>query len=101
MAEFVAVADAGEIAPGTGKEVQVNGRRVAVFNVDGRFFACDDECPHVGFSLAEGEVEDGKVICFGHGWGFDLETGACDVMPADIDVFPVEIVDGQVRVAVT
>ncbi len=101
MAEFVKVADTGEIAPGTGKEVQVNGRRVAILNVDGQFFACDDECPHAGFSLAEGEVQDGKIVCFGHGWGFDLQSGACDLMPVDIDVFPVQVVNGEVRVAIT
>lgn len=100
MAEFVTVARADEIAPGTGKECQVNGRRVAVFNVEGAYFACDDECPHVGFSLAEGDLEDGKIVCFGHGWAFDLKTGECDRMPLDIDVFPVEVVDGEVRVAV-
>ena len=99
MAEFVPVARATDIAPGTGKECRVNGRRVAVFNVDGVFRACDDECPHVGFSLAESELEDGKVVCFGHGWAFDLHTGECDQMPVDIDVFRVEVVDGEVRVA--
>lgn len=100
MPEYVTVAQANEIAPGQGLGVEVNGRRVAVFNVDGRYMACDDACPHVGFSLAEGDLDDRSVICFGHGWAFNLETGSCDTMPVEVDVFPVEVVDGQVRVAV-
>ena len=100
MTEFVTVARTREIAPGTSRQCRVNGRRVAVFNVDGAFHACDDECPHVGLSLAAGDIEDGKVVCYGHGWGFDLTTGECDRMPVDVDVFPVEVVNGEVRVRV-
>jgi len=100
MSQYVTVARVDDIAPGAGKEVQVNGRRVAVFNVEGQFFACQDDCPHVGFSLAEGEIEDGKVVCFGHGWGFDLKNGECDRMPVNIQTFPVEVVGDEVRVKV-
>lgn len=100
MTDFVTVARVEDIAPGTGKRYAVKDRRVAVFNVDGTFRACDDECPHVGFSLAEGDVEDGKVFCYGHGWAFDLQTGECDRMPEEVEIFPVEVVDGEVRVRV-
>ncbi len=98
--EFLTIARAAEIPPGTAQRFAVKDRQVAVFNIDGTFYACDDRCPHVGFSLAEGEVEDGKVFCYGHGWGFDLQTGECDRMPEDVEVFPVEVVDGDVRVRV-
>lgn len=100
MGGFVSVARVDDVAPGKAKEIQVNGRRIALFNVDGAFYACDDECPHVGFSLAEGDLDGAKVVCFGHGWGFDLATGACDAAPAEVQVYPVQIVDGCVQIQV-
>jgi hypothetical protein len=48
MTDFTTVAKVGDIAPGQGQAFPVNGRMVAVFNEDGKFFAIDDFCPHMG-----------------------------------------------------
>ena len=57
MSTFVKACAASEIAPGTGKTVAVEGKELALFNVDGTFHAIDNECPHRGGPLAEGELE--------------------------------------------
>jgi len=56
MAEFVKVASTNEIAPGQCRLVTVNGTDVALFNVDGKFFALSNACTHEEGPLAEGEI---------------------------------------------
>jgi len=62
--------------------VEVNGKRIAVFNVDGQFFALDNTCTHRGGLLAEGEVSGHEVTCPYHGAIFDVRTGAVVGPPA-------------------
>jgi nitrite reductase/ring-hydroxylating ferredoxin subunit len=54
MPEFVTVATVEEIPPGTGRTVEVQGVWIALFNVDGSFYAIDNTCPHAGGPLGEG-----------------------------------------------
>ncbi len=56
-------------------EVIVGERVVALFNVEGTFYALDGVCPHQGGPLAEGEVTGCIVTCPWHGWQFDVRTG--------------------------
>jgi nitrite reductase/ring-hydroxylating ferredoxin subunit len=55
--------------------VAVGDYDIAVFNVDGEFFAIDDVCPHFAGSLSEGTVDGVTVSCPVHGWCFDLRDG--------------------------
>jgi nitrite reductase (NADH) small subunit len=72
----VKVATRSEIAPGTAKTVEVNGKQVALFNVGGQLYAIDNTCLHRGGPLGEGEI-DGKIVtCPWHGWEYDVTTGA-------------------------
>lgn len=82
MAEFVKVARVGEIAPGEGKAVDAEGKRIALFNVDGAFHAIDDTCTHRGGPLSEGMVVGREVTCPWHGAVFDVTSGAVLAMPA-------------------
>ena len=75
MASFVKVADVGDVAPGTGKCVQANGKEIALFNVGGTFYAIDNTCLHRGGPLGEGELEGTIVTCPWHGWQYDVRTG--------------------------
>lgn len=75
MAEFKKVADTGDIPPGEGRSVEVDGKRVAIFNVDGRFYAIDDSCAHQGGPLGEGELDGTIVTCPWHAWMYDVTTG--------------------------
>jgi len=73
---FIDVTSTSAIAPGTAKAFVVGDREVAVFNVDGAFYAIENSCPHQGGPLAEGFI-DGKVVtCPWHAWCFDVTSGA-------------------------
>jgi nitrite reductase/ring-hydroxylating ferredoxin subunit len=86
MATFVTVATIHELAPGQGKLVEVSDKRIALFNVGGRYYAIDDVCPHRGGPLSEGEIEGDTVVCPWHGAMFDIATGAVKRPPAAIGV---------------
>lgn len=75
MAEFVKAAKTDEIAPGQSKMLEVNGKKIAIFNVAGSFHAVDDTCSHRGGSLSQGMVEGEKVTCPWHGAVFDVRSG--------------------------
>lgn len=75
----VVVAKASDLKPGEGKAIEVNGRPIALFNVNGEFFAIDNTCLHSGGPLGEGEVEGKTVTCPWHGWQYDVTTGQCTV----------------------
>jgi len=98
----VAVARAEEIPPGTGKQVAVGGRAVAVFNVDGTFYAIDGTCLHRGGPVGEGDLEGTIVTCPWHGFQYDVTTGR-NVLDPDIGLarYEVEVTEGLVRVSVS
>ncbi|HET6781904.1 MAG TPA: non-heme iron oxygenase ferredoxin subunit [bacterium] len=100
MAEYVKVAKIEEIPAGQGKAVTVDGRQIAIFNVEGAFYAIDDTCTHEEASLAEGAVYGDIVACPKHGSRFHLSTGRVLSLPAVIPVntYPVKVEDGQVLV---
>lgn len=75
MSEFVTVAKTQDIAPGTGRTVEVHGVWIALFNVDGSFFAVDNTCPHAGGPIGEGSLSGNIVTCPWHGWQFNVRTG--------------------------
>ena len=69
------VATLDQIPPGKSLSVQVSGRHVALFNIDGALYAVDDECPHQGSPLADGFREGFEVTCPLHAWTFDVRDG--------------------------
>lgn len=75
MADFVKVAQTNEIDPGQARLVDVKGKKIALFNVEGQFFAIDNTCTHRGGPLAEGEVSGHEVTCPWHHGRFDVRTG--------------------------
>jgi nitrite reductase/ring-hydroxylating ferredoxin subunit len=75
MGQLIKVAETKEVPPGTAKAVDVEGRAVALFNVDGTYYAIADTCTHRGGPLSEGGVEGTVVTCPWHGATFDVTTG--------------------------
>ena len=82
MAEFVKVAKTNEIEPGQARLVDIQGKRIALFNIDGTFFALDNTCTHRGGPLAEGKISGHEVTCPWHGATFDVRTGEVVSPPA-------------------
>jgi 3-phenylpropionate/trans-cinnamate dioxygenase ferredoxin subunit len=102
MSPFIKVATRAELPPGRKKLVDVDGRSVAVFNVDGEFHAIDDVCTHDGGPLAEGELIGCEIECPRHGARFDVRTGRPLRMPAiePVAVHQVDVRGDDVYVAV-
>lgn len=74
MGNWIKVGVRGDIPPGEAIAVRCPAEMVAVFNVDGEFYAISNSCPHAGGALSEGFVEDGRVVCPWHGWSFPLSA---------------------------
>ena len=86
MAGFVQAAKVGELAPGTMKLVEVEHRDIVLINIEGNFYALDNECPHAGCDLADGDLDGTLLECDCHGSRFNVMTGAVQNPPADSPV---------------
>ncbi len=101
MSEFVVVAITDELNPGDKPLVfEMNRRWIALYNLNGDFYAIEDVCTHDGGPLAEGEVEGCVVSCPRHGAQFDIITGKVLSAPAltDVPTFEVRVVGNEVQV---
>ncbi len=79
--------------------VHPNGKTLALFLYGDKVYALDNRCPHMGFPLDKGSVEDGILSCHWHHARFDLASGgAFDLWADDIDSFPVEVRAGEIYV---
>ncbi len=76
MSSWQTIAKTTDVPVGEGRTYPVDGKLIALFNVDGQFLAVNDLCPHMGASLSEGWVEDGAVTCPWHAWRFCLKDGS-------------------------
>ena len=92
MAGFVKAAKSDEIAPGHGKMVELNGKKIAIFNVEGAFYAIDDTCTHRGGPLSQGAVSGTTVTCPWHGAQYDLVEGGVLTPPAPQGVASYKVV---------
>jgi Ferredoxin subunits of nitrite reductase and ring-hydroxylating dioxygenases len=75
VSTFVRVGTRADFAPGRGRTVAVEGRRIAVLREGDRYVAVADACPHMGASLADGTLREGVVTCPWHGWRYDGASG--------------------------
>jgi len=97
MGELLKVTTTGELQPGGAMSVESGGNRIAVFNVNGSYYALEDMCTHVGGPLSEGECDGETVTCPWHGARFDLKTGEAKGPPASQGVRSFKVVvDGDV-----
>ena len=84
MASFFKVAARSEIPDGAGRSFEVEGRRIAIFNLAGTFYAIDEECTHSGGPLSEGTIDGDEIECPWHQGRFNIKTGAVvDLPPMD------------------
>lgn len=73
--EYVMVAGTAEVAEGSLLPVEANGIKLLLTKVDGSYYATQRKCPHLGFNLCRGKIEDHAVVCPLHKARFDLATG--------------------------
>ena len=100
--EWVAVATTKELGRRRKLRVEIDGLAIALFHAGGRVYAFADLCVHQDRSLVKGTLLHGKVICPGHQWQFDLETGYEADQELCQPTYPVRVDDqGTVYVSTT
>jgi len=100
MPEWTDVAPVADFPAGAVRSVDVDGTAIAVFNLDGQYYAIEDLCSHEAETLSGGEVEGEEVICPRHGAHFCIPTGEALSPPAyePVATFPVRVEWGMVQV---
>lgn len=102
MTHYVNAFDLAELPVGNCATVTVEGKDIAVFNVEGEIFAMDDACIHMGASLGSGRFEGKTVTCRAHGLRFDVTTGKLvGNDAAALQTYPVKIEEGAILIAVS
>jgi nitrite reductase/ring-hydroxylating ferredoxin subunit len=97
--EYVPVAEYDTLQEKGRLVVSAGGHSIALFAHEGEVYAVDNRCPHMGFPLSEGTVEDGMLTCHWHHARFELACGdTLDIFADDVQTYPVEVADGEVRV---
>jgi nitrite reductase (NADH) small subunit len=98
---WVRVCDADD-APAEGQlmRVDIEGKQICVANVDGELRAVDNLCPHRMGPLDEGWIENGEIVCPWHGWCFNPVTGVCSNATGAVSVYPVQVEERSVFVAI-
>ena len=102
MTQFMKVATTDELEDQQAKLVEVEGQKIALFRVDGVFYALSDTCTHRGGPLSEGTVEGAEVTCPWHGAKFDIRIGAVLGPPAQQGVrsYPVRVTGADIEIEV-
>ncbi|MCY4143000.1 MAG: Rieske (2Fe-2S) protein [Gammaproteobacteria bacterium] len=98
---FVEVARVDDLPAEKAMAVRVANRSVALFNHNGKIYATDNQCPHMGYPLIRGRTRNGVLQCDWHGWSYAMDgggcfTGGCD----DLDTFPVRVRDGAICIKI-
>jgi naphthalene 1,2-dioxygenase system ferredoxin subunit len=98
MNNWIDVAAEADLFDGAGIPVTPCGRDIALFLVEGRVFATDNQCTHGPAKLCDGYIEGLEIECPFHQGRFDLRTGAATLEPASkpIKVWPVKVEAGRV-----
>jgi nitrite reductase/ring-hydroxylating ferredoxin subunit len=90
---FIKIGKVDELRPGSMKRVDIDGRRMLLANVNGRFCATDDTCTHEDASLSTGSLRGELVKCPLHGSRFNVCTGEVLEEPAEqnLKTYPVRV----------
>jgi 3-phenylpropionate/trans-cinnamate dioxygenase ferredoxin component len=100
MSDWINVAPQQEFPAGSWRPVDIEGTQIAVFNLDGNYYAIEDVCTHDGGILTGGAWEHDEIVCPRHGARFSIKTGKVLAPPAyeDVTTFPVQVANGMVQI---
>jgi nitrite reductase (NADH) small subunit len=99
MAQWIPVARVDECPPGTALERCANDQIIALFNVDGQFYAMDGVCPHQGGPLGKGTLTGCTLTCPWHGWQFNVTDGRHKLSARIVQpTFPVRVEAGAILI---
>lgn len=101
MTEFVSIAHIDDLKPGECKIVEAKDRTIALYNVDGTYYATDNTCLHRQGPLGEGELDEEIITCPWHGWQYNVTTGENTFDPSmKVETFEVKIEGNNVNVKI-
>ena len=104
LSEARKIIDAGraeDLPQGSCKTIELSGgRELALYHVNGEFYATENFCPHKGAPLAEGKLCEHVIECEWHGWQFDVRTGECLTVSEKILTYEVTVVEGAIQILV-
>ena len=90
-----------DLRPGACISVELpDGSELAVYNVNGEYYATENFCPHRGARLTEGVLCGHVIECWLHGWQFDVRSGECLTVPDRIKSYRVRVEEGLVKVEI-
>lgn len=102
MPNLIAICPAADLLEGEIKAARLpDGTRIALYNVNGAYYASGDTCTHENASLSEeGMIDGNQVICGWHFCGFDIATGAASASPCNesLQTYPVKLVGEMIHV---
>ncbi|MCI0400254.1 MAG: non-heme iron oxygenase ferredoxin subunit [Gammaproteobacteria bacterium] len=100
MSDWVDVTPVERLPHGESLVVDVNDVMIAVFNIDGNYFAIEDICTHDGAQLTGGKIDGDQIVCPRHGARFSIKTGEALTPPAyePVATFPVRVNKGIVQI---
>jgi nitrite reductase/ring-hydroxylating ferredoxin subunit len=91
MARFRKVASVNDVPEGRGIAVEIEGKRLALFNVEGEFFAIEATCAQHRAPLEKGVIHGESLHCPWHGVAFDVKKGICSAFPAESSAATYEV----------
>lgn len=102
MSEYVPLLPTADLPKEGGCVVEVEGKQIAVFTVEGKHHAIDNACPHAGGPLGEGFVDGPFVYCPWHDWCFNVTSGEASEFPkVRVDSYPVRVAGDSLEICLT
>jgi naphthalene 1,2-dioxygenase system ferredoxin subunit len=97
---WVKAAERSALADGDVIGVLVEGREIALYDIEGVVFATDDICTHAYAKLSDGWFDKGEIECPLHAGRFDARTGKATAPPCvdDLKTYPVRVEGGEIEV---
>lgn len=106
---YVKLAQTTEIVPGSKRKISLEGKEILLTNINNSYYAVDNNCPHMGGSLYEGNLDGSHIVCPKHGSTFDVITGKVitrgklffmSVKVHDLQSYPVKIEGTDIMIGI-
>jgi 3-phenylpropionate/trans-cinnamate dioxygenase ferredoxin subunit len=98
--QFVQIAPQSDLPSGERLFVEVDEKKIVIFNLGGNLYALGDVCSHDDGPVGDGEIDGTDIVCPRHGAHFDIRSGEALLLPAAVDIpaYPVRVVDGMIEI---
>ena len=97
---WVKAAARGDLAEGEVLGIEIGGREIAIYDIDGTLYATDDVCTHAYARLSDGWLDNGEIECPLHAGRFEVRTGraVCPPVTDDIKTYPVRLAGDEIQI---